>query len=604
MQDSVLVIFRRIIASHILSVLGEPFSEEGIFPIVQQNTGGHRKATHSVFSVVIRRLTTTIPVAGFKLQDDLIEKCLSLSPETQKYIERVRRIKDMLLFDPVPLQLIQLTIQHVYQHMESDGGRSKEAITEESKSNPPAVTLTGGGGKRKRDTERLVMINGAKIQSEENGYSCLRRTVLTGFTARFLKNNMSGGHYHGSIKVVTELPCSTIDPKIKELYRDLDLVTDPLVSGSSSNMESYIRIIKSVIKVKKRIQVQVDEQGAWIVDLTSSQLGKPKLFSKSKSDESEVEVMEEPTLVIKTLVSLAMQFSEYDNIDRYIWMVPDSRRQFAEQVLHLAKVFFHGDGDGEGESEGEGDESTGSETTANRIGRKRVTSSWVKSVEPFYFGVATGVDIWKSQSNLDNGITGIVEYTNAKMREIIVENRGRPGRGTEYGGDGIDDDDDEDVQVLDEGELTRMTKILSTSALAFASVGGKRIRKLNIDMSRIMDGKGNSGVFLQIERKSKVKFNLSADLTPVQGYSEALNLSLVIAEWSDILSNLEETLDPYILVSHLFRLAGEIGQANRVLRVKDMEANIAESRWLLFWAAKQVLEQGLWLLGLELVDRM
>ncbi|ORZ14991.1 hypothetical protein BCR41DRAFT_354450 [Lobosporangium transversale] len=131
-------------------------------------------------------------------------------------------------------------------------------------------------------------------------------------------------------------------------------------------------------------------------------------------------------------------------------------------------------------------------------------------------------------------------------------------------------------------------------------------------MSRIMNGKGNSGVFLQyvhsrlcgIERKSNVRYNPDADLSLVQGYTEALNLCLVIAEWQDILSMLQGTLDPFILVSHLFRLATEISQANRVLRVKDMEPAVAEARWLLFWAAKQVLEQGLGLLGLEFVEFM
>jgi len=109
---------------------------------------------------------------------------------------------------------------------------------------------------------------------------------------------------------------------------------------------------------------------------------------------------------------------------------------------------------------------------------------------------------------------------------------------------------------------------------------------------------------VSIERKSNTHLNPEADLSVLQPYEEALNLALVIAEWHDVMSQLQEQQDPHLLVSYLFNLAAEIGHANRVLRVKDMVSNVAEARWFLFWAAKRVLEQGLKLLGLESVEHM
>ncbi|KAG0005509.1 Arginyl-tRNA synthetase [Entomortierella chlamydospora] len=625
--DSTLVTFRKVIASHLSSVLGEAYSIETLLPLVQQNTG-HRKASHSVFSVVIKRLATTlhgrkvegkgereaegVVVAKSVLDDALLEKCLLLSPETQEYIGHVRKTKDMLLFDPVPLRLIQLTIQNVGKEAAAAAEKEKEKEVERS-----IAETTTHLGKRNRGSDQVVIVNGSKIQADENAYSSLRRTVLTGFMARFLKES----NCQSPVKVITEYTQDTMNPKIKGLYAGLDLVADPSTATLVSGTESYLDTIKEAIRANKDIQAQIDETGAWVVNLTSQRLGNVKLFLKSKTESAAAaaatvdggEVMEEPTLIVKTLISLAAQFSKYE-CDRYIWMVPDGRRQFVDQVLYLAKAIFDNNAE-QNQDTVEGEEEKGSrKVSTSRIGRKSI-SSWIESIEILYFGVATGVDIWKAQGELSSGMTGIVEYTNVRMREIVVENRGRPGRGTGYGDDGGDDggdDDDDEEQVLDEAELTRMATILSTSALAFASVGGKRIRKLNVDMSRIMDGKGNSGVFLQyiqsrlcgIERKSKAKFNLNADLSLIQPYPEALNLCLVIAEWHDTLSALEESLDPYILVSHLFRLAAEIGQANRVLRVKDMEPAVAEARWLIFWAAKQVLEQGLQFLGLEFVERM
>lgn len=108
----------------------------------------------------------------------------------------------------------------------------------------------------------------------------------------------------------------------------------------------------------------------------------------------------------------------------------------------------------------------------------------------------------------------------------------------------------------------------------------------------------------RIERKSGTRLNPEANLSLLHPYPEAFHLALVIAEWGDIHDTLAQSLDPYPLVNYLFHLAAEIGQANRVFRVKDMEASVAEARWLLFWCAKRVLEHGLTLLGLESVEQM
>lgn len=107
-----------------------------------------------------------------------------------------------------------------------------------------------------------------------------------------------------------------------------------------------------------------------------------------------------------------------------------------------------------------------------------------------------------------------------------------------------------------------------------------------------------------IERKSKARLNASADLSHISSYTESFDLALLLAEYPEILSGIHESLDPSVLVTYLFNLAAMVGQANRVLRVKGMEVEVAEARWLVFWAAKRVFEEGLMLLGLEFLERM
>lgn len=492
---SALLSFRKVIASHLSSILQLP--SDLFLPLVQQNTG-HRKASHSVFSVVIKRLGS---VAGHDttergkegdghgqggqrrtvdLDEGTLQRCLVLSLETQEYITNVRMTKDMILFDPVPLRLIQLTMKSIVARSASHDPTQTLAKSGEEKEDAPATDKLGTGKrslKRDRDSDQLVIVNGSSIQADENAYCSLRRTVLAGFIAR-----TSSASCQSPVKVIMDISSSDVSSSsVKGLYHGLDLTSDSEVLQGSDH-DRYLTALKRTLQTGKELQVQIVD-GACVVDMTSRQLGKAKVFSSASADGS---TLEDPTLVVQTVMSLASHFATYD-CERYIWLVPDSKRQFAEQVLYLARVVFK-DQDANIQ-EGQGEEAN----------RKRTPHSkpWTEAIQVVYFGTATGVDVWKSESDLSKGLAGVVEYTHLRMKEIVTKNRGNPGRGTEYGDINDLDDDEEEGSALDEQELARMATLLSTSALVVASIGCKRIRKLNVDMARILDGKGNSGVFLQ-----------------------------------------------------------------------------------------------------------
>ncbi|KAF9138540.1 Arginyl-tRNA synthetase [Mortierella sp. GBA39] len=638
MTESTLVSFRRAIATHLTGILGQ--SIESLLPLVQQNTS-HRKASHSVFSVVIKRLqqlqsrssgdgTTAV------LDEQVLERCCTeLSADTRECIVRVRRTKDMLLFDPQPLQLIQKAVGAIVER--ADGRESEEE----------GVLLLG-----KRAREELssggkkvvgVVVDGMKTLQDENAFCSLRRTVLTGFVARFLLSESSGA---ASVKVLADLGRD-------EFLQDLDVESPTLSDTINDSGDGYLETIKHALQTEPEIKAQWSntDDGAWVVDMSAQKLGQVKVFSSSRtgltSDEKAKE-MGDPTAVVEMLVRMAQRFAQYDSDGgdegkmRYIWVIPDGRRLFAEQVLFLARIIFPGVGrrlqsDGEvdcsiSEDEPERKKRAGAAAAAEsdvvKDSRSSVkTKSWADSVEVVYYGPAMGVDLPKDSSlftaatsNGGGEMSEVVGYTNVKMREVVERNRGGGGVGgysDAYGNDdGYDADDGDDegdgAEVLDEAGLTRMSNILSRSAVVVSCCGGKRARKLNVSMSRILDGKGNSGVFLQyvlsrlygIERKSKARLNASADLAHISSYTESFDLALLLAEYPEILSGIHESLDPSVLVTYLFNLAAMVGQANRVLRVKGMEVEVAEARWLVFWAAKRVFEEGLMLLGLEFLERM
>ncbi|KAG0029431.1 Arginyl-tRNA synthetase [Podila clonocystis] len=550
--------FRTAIATHLGRVLEAP--AESLLPLVQQDTS-HRKAGHGVFSVVIKRLP------GGPLDEERIRQCVELSEDTQEYVSNAWRVKDMLLFDPASGLLIRLAIQNTFNLFGS------EASDLDMATNP--VTL----GKRPRETDRAVIVNGLSLQQDENGFCALRRTAVTGFISRLVEGKEA-------VKVFCEQ--SDRNETIKGLFRGLNLES---TDQETSTVATHLLIIEEAIKTSKEIKT-ISKDGSWFVQLPSK--GQVKIYSPSSSATTTTTttsdgpiVMGTPTPLVQTLALIASHFSEHA-LDRYIWVLPDGRRQFAEQLLELAKIIYTLR---EADGSEEGDERT-----------KR--QSWPDLVDVIVFGPATENGKEKTDTDSSDGaparMARIMDYAKAEMSKIIVENRGGS-----LGDDGYEDEDfDDDKGALDEEELSRMATILAKSAIVVACAGTRRLKKLNVNMKQLLDGKGNSGVFLQIERKSGTRLNPEANLSMLQPYPEAFHLALVIAEWADIQDTLIQSLDPYPLVNYLFHLAAEIGQANRVFRVKDMEVSVAEARWLLFWCAKRVLEHGLTLLGLESVERM
>ncbi|KAF9188516.1 Arginyl-tRNA synthetase [Haplosporangium sp. Z 11] len=612
-HEPTLLRFRRVIAAHLSSVLGSP--TERLIPLIQQNTS-HRKQSHSVFFVVIKRLQNALP--DLDLDERVLEQCLVLSsPTVQQFIAHARRSRDMLLFDPVPLQLIQESVQSVYTDLGPKGSvrysseqtfdQKEQQEQQESHSARSKDDNENDGScqSKKRDqTSRLtVLVNGARIQQDENAYCALRRTVLTGFVARKMATASYG---QSPVKVIMDADtCDTANPALKGFYNGLDLIRGSATTTAQEDTRKHLTTIKNALQNMTDIKAQLKE-GIWTVDLSGHKLGQVKVFTTT------TDTMETPTLTIETLVVLARHFSEFE-CERYLWVVPESRKLFVEQVLHLADIIFPNDDNNKDNSDTNGNEGSNDSNNDNcTSGKRKRGRSWRQAIEVVYFGPTLGVIEASTTTTMSTtaaeqtslNLQGLSEYAIARMREAVVENRGRQRLGTDDD-DGYEDSADTSSEpCLSEEELARMATILSTSALSVSSAGSRRLRKLNIAMSRILDGKGNSGVFLHIERKSKTKLNPEADMSLLQQYPEAFNLALVIAEWHDTLVTLQQTLDPHDLVTYLFNLAAEIGQANRVLRVKDMDTTVAEARWLLFWASKRVLEQGLQLLGLESIEQM
>ncbi|RCH91148.1 Arginyl-tRNA synthetase [Rhizopus azygosporus] len=152
---------------------------------------------------------------------------------------------------------------------------------------------------------------------------------------------------------------------------------------------------------------------------------------------------------------------------------------------------------------------------------------------------------------------------------------------------------------------------LGISDVITQDMAAKRMRNYNFVWDRMMDAKGDTGVFLQytyaricgIERKMDINISIDCDFS-LLAETEAFELTRTISLYPDKVRAAFKTLEPCTIVLYLFKLAHMISQVNYNLRIKDVDPKLAQARLLLFWAAKTTLANGMRLVGLKPLERM
>lgn len=124
---------------------------------------------------------------------------------------------------------------------------------------------------------------------------------------------------------------------------------------------------------------------------------------------------------------------------------------------------------------------------------------------------------------------------------------------------------------------------------------------------------GDTGPYLQyahsrlssISRKAAIPEQdlISADFT-LLSETHATNLLRCLAQYPDVLQNTLKTLEPTTIVTWLFKMTHLLSSSYDVLRVVGEEPKKAAARLALYESARQVLNNGMKLLGLSPVERM
>lgn len=83
----------------------------------------------------------------------------------------------------------------------------------------------------------------------------------------------------------------------------------------------------------------------------------------------------------------------------------------------------------------------------------------------------------------------------------------------------------------------------------------------------------------------------------------AVDLTRMLAQYSDVLANTLKTLEPITVLSYLFKMTHALSSSYDILKVIGSEPEVKKARMALYAAARQVLHNGMRVLGLSPVER-
>jgi arginyl-tRNA synthetase len=153
--------------------------------------------------------------------------------------------------------------------------------------------------------------------------------------------------------------------------------------------------------------------------------------------------------------------------------------------------------------------------------------------------------------------------------------------------------------------------ICGLSAIIFADLSNKRIKNYEFDWEKILNFEGDTGLYLQnahariagIMRKSGVELTDKINYSALK-QKEAVSLIRWLSRYPEIVKLTGDKYEPSFLCTYLLELARYFHKAYHLMRVKGEASKIAKARMNLFWATKQVLGNGMKLLGMKLLERM
>ncbi|PGH12123.1 arginine-tRNA ligase [Polytolypa hystricis UAMH7299] len=332
--------------------------------------------------------------------------------------------------------------------------------------------------------------------------------------------------------------------KYKETYARLNIDFDVYSGESQVKGES----LKAAYNQMEKSGVSEESEGAVIVDFPkhgAKKLGKAIVIRKDGT----------PLYLTRDIGAIVERDNEF-HFDKMIYVVA------AQQDLHLAQLF----------------------KVTELVGRKDLADR----CQHINFGMVRGMSTRKGTVKFLNDI---LKDVGEKMHEVMRKNTAK-------------------YEQVAEPEKT--ADILGITSVMVQDMSGKRINGYDFNLDAMTSFEGDTGPYLQyaharvcsITRKAEIDPSelASADLS-LLSEPHAINLVRLLAQWPDVAFNATKTLEPATILTYLFKMTHTLSSGYDVLKVVGSEPELKKARMALYDSARQVLYNGMRLLGLSPVQR-
>ncbi|ETN39666.1 arginine-tRNA ligase [Cyphellophora europaea CBS 101466] len=333
--------------------------------------------------------------------------------------------------------------------------------------------------------------------------------------------------------------------KYKKTYERLNIAFDVFSGESQVSKQKMEEVLENL----KKQGIAEEDQGATLIDFAkhgAKKLNKAIIIRKDGT----------PLYLTRDLAAIHERYEKY-HFDKMLYVIADQQNE------HVAQLF----------------------KTTEISGYKEIADK----CEHVSFGMVKGMSTRKGTVKfLDDVIAAVREV----MWDVMRKNEKK-------------------YQQLEDPES--VADILAISAIMVQDLKGKVRNGYDFNIDQMTAFEGDTGPYLQyaharlcsIERKVGLDLNSleSADLSKL-AEEHAVNLVRALAQWPDVVNNTLKTKEPATVLTYLFKMAHALSSSYDHLQVVGSEPELQKARLALYEAARQVLWNGMTLLGLSPVERM
>lgn len=159
--------------------------------------------------------------------------------------------------------------------------------------------------------------------------------------------------------------------------------------------------------------------------------------------------------------------------------------------------------------------------------------------------------------------------------------------------------------------LDKNSRIIGYSAIKYSILRVSAEKNVNFNWEHALNFEGDSGPYMQyayvragsILKKYGKKINEDIDFSLLNS-KEEVELIKKLSEFKNIVDEATRTLKPHLIANYLSELAKSFSEFYHACQILKEEENLKKARLLLVSCVKQVLENGLKMLGIDVLERM